>query len=38
MDRPIYDPVAAGNSLTVAPWHASKECERLPLETGGETL
>ena len=38
MDRPIYDPVAAGNSLTVAPWHTSKECERLPLETGGETL
>jgi hypothetical protein len=20
MDRPVYDPVEAGNSLTVAPW------------------
>jgi len=25
MDRPIYDPVAAGNSLTVAPWNKTKE-------------
>jgi len=29
MDRPVYDPVKAGNKLTVAPW----EKEKTPLQT-----
>lgn len=30
MDKPVYDPVEAGNSLTTAPWK-KKEAEQMPL-------
>lgn len=30
MDRPVYDPVKAGNSLTVAPWH-KKDSQQMTL-------
>jgi adenine-specific DNA-methyltransferase len=30
MDKPVYDPVEAGNSLTAAPWK-KKEAEQMPL-------
>jgi len=29
MDRPVYDPVESGNSLTVAPWQRNTEQRRL---------
>jgi hypothetical protein len=29
MDRPVYDPIDAGNSLTVAPWKPSAEQSAL---------
>jgi hypothetical protein len=29
MDRPVYDPVEAGNSLTVAPWKKNTEQNTL---------
>lgn len=29
MDRPVYDPVAAGNTLTVAPWNNDSEQSTL---------
>ncbi|MBI5529021.1 MAG: site-specific DNA-methyltransferase [Deltaproteobacteria bacterium] len=31
MDRPVYDPKAAGNRLTVAPWAAKKEAPYTPV-------
>lgn len=31
MDRPVYDPVKAGNSLSVAPWKEHKETSQLSL-------
>ncbi len=31
MDRPVYDPVDAGNSLTVAPWEANQNAPQLVL-------
>ncbi len=31
MQRPVYDPVKAGNSLSVAPWTLSKESSQLTL-------
>lgn len=35
MDRPVYDPVKAGNRLTVAPWAPKKGAEQLKLlQTG----
>lgn len=32
MDRPVYDPVKAGNSLTVAPWHKTDSQQMTLLE------
>jgi adenine-specific DNA-methyltransferase len=29
MDKPVYDPITAGNSLTVAPWTKSKDSKQL---------
>ncbi|MBU2551434.1 MAG: site-specific DNA-methyltransferase [Proteobacteria bacterium] len=34
MERPVYDPVEAGNSLTVAPWN--KEAGQIPLFDGSK--
>ncbi len=31
MDKPVYDPIEAGNSLTVAPWANSKKSNQLVL-------
>ncbi|MCI0616207.1 site-specific DNA-methyltransferase [bacterium] len=31
MHRPVYDPVQAGNSLSVAPWTSTKETSQLTL-------
>lgn len=31
MDRPVYDPVQAGNSLTVAPWKTKKSTVQMKL-------
>jgi adenine-specific DNA-methyltransferase len=31
MDRPVYDPIEAGNSLTVAPWANSRNSKQLLL-------
>lgn len=31
MDKPVYDPIEAGNSLTAAPWANSKNSEQLLL-------
>jgi adenine-specific DNA-methyltransferase len=31
MGRPVYDPMAAGNSLTVSPWNKSSNVIQLPL-------
>jgi adenine-specific DNA-methyltransferase len=31
MDKPVYDPVEAGNSLTAAPWAVSKDSRQLLL-------
>lgn len=35
MGRPVYDPEAAGNSLTVAPWHV---CAALPIQQPGQMV
>lgn len=31
MNRPIYDPVQAGNSLTVAPWKIKREASQMAM-------
>jgi adenine-specific DNA-methyltransferase len=31
MNRPVYDPKAAGNKLTIAPWHEPSESKQLRL-------
>jgi adenine-specific DNA-methyltransferase len=31
MNRPVYDPKAAGNSLTVAPWNSETDPRQLRL-------
>ena len=31
MDKPVYDPIEAGNGLTVAPWATSKNSKQLVL-------
>ena len=31
MNKPVYDPVEAGNSLTIAPWTTKKEAAQLAL-------
>ncbi len=31
MDRPVYDPIEAGNSLTIAPWANSRNSKQLLL-------
>ena len=31
MHKPIYDPVEAGNSLTIAPWTTSREAAQMAL-------
>lgn len=30
MHKPVYDPVEAGNSLTIAPWTTKKEAAQWP--------
>ncbi len=39
MNRPVYDPVEAGNSLTIAPWtnrHEVAETQMMPFERPGK--
>jgi adenine-specific DNA-methyltransferase len=36
MGRPVYDPVEAGNSLTIAPWTKAEENSQIMLLEDGE--